>query len=347
MTTMKAVMKPAAAPGAEIRDVPIPTCGPDDLLLKVRATSICGTDLHIYNWDPWAQSAIKPPLVFGHEFTGEVVEVGKNIKNFRMGECVSVESHIGCGACYQCKNGLTHICDKLKIIGVDRAGCFAEYVSIPAEVCWKNSPGMPAEIATLMEPMGNAVHVVNASNVAGKVVAVFGCGPAGLFAIATAKAYNAAAIYAVDVNKNRLELAKTVGADELLDGADPDLVAKIVKLSGGYGADRTLEMSGNNKAITNGLRCLKKGGTFAAFGLPSRPIELDLANDVIFKGRTILGIVGRLMFETWRQMQELLDSGRLNPRPIITHTFKLAEFEKAITTFKTENAKVGKVVLLP
>ncbi len=344
---MKAVLKPGPAAGAEIRDVEMPVCGPDDLLLKVRATSICGTDLHIYNWDPWAQSAIKPPLVFGHEFTGEIVEVGRNVKGFKAGENVSVESHIDCGECYQCRHGMKHICDRLQIIGVHRAGCFAQYVSIPARVAWKNSPGMPAEIATLMEPMGNAVHVVNASKVAGKTVAVFGCGPAGLFAIATAKAYDAAAIYAVDVNKHRLELAKSVGANELLDGADPDLVPKVVKLSGGYGADNTLEMSGNNKAIANGLRCLKKGGTFAAFGLPSKPIELDLANDVIFKGRTILGIVGRLMFETWEQMQQLLDSGRLNPRPIITHQFKLAEFEKAITTFKSDNAKVGKVVLTP
>ncbi len=347
MSTMKAVMKPAAAPGAEIRDVEMPTCGPDDLLLRVRAASICGTDLHIYNWDPWAQGAIKPPLVFGHEFTGEVVEVGGSVKGFKTGECVSVESHIDCGECYQCKNGMKHICDKLKILGVDRPGCFAQFVSIPARVCWKNSPGMPAEIATLMEPMGNAVHVVNAANVTGKSVAVFGCGPAGLFAIATAKAYNAAAIYAVETNPLRLELAKTVGANELLNGADPDLIARLVKLSGGYGVDRTLEMSGNNKAITNGLRCLKKGGTLAAFGLPSRPIELDLANDVIFKGRTILGIVGRLMFETWKQMQELLDSGRLDPRPIITHTFKLAEFDRAMTTFKSDTVKVGKVVLFP
>ena len=344
---MKAVMKPTAAPGAEVRDVDMPTCGPDDLLLKVRAASICGTDLHIFNWDPWAQGAIKPPLVFGHEFTGEVVEVGRDVKGFKAGECVSVESHIDCGACYQCTHGMKHICDKLKILGVDRAGCFAQYVSIPARVCWKNSPGMPAEVATLMEPMGNAVHVVNASKVTGKSVAVFGCGPAGLFAIATAKAYDAAAIYAVDVNPHRLELAKTVGANEMLDGADPELVPKIVKLSGGFGADNTLEMSGNQKAIVNGLRCLKKGGTFAAFGLPSRPIELDLANDVIFKGRTILGIVGRLMFETWEQMQGLLDSGRLDPRPIITHRFKLAEFDQAITTFKSDHTKVGKVVLFP
>jgi threonine 3-dehydrogenase len=345
--TMLAVMKGGPQPGATVAQVEMPSCGPDDLLLKVRATSICGTDLHIYNWDPWAQGTIRPPLVFGHEFTGEVVEAGRAVTGFTPGDCVSVESHIPCTTCHQCTHGRMHICDRLKIVGVHRPGCFAQYASVPAIVAWKNTPGMPPDLATLMEPMGNAVHAVSAAGVAGKSVAVFGCGPAGLFSTATSKAYGAASIFAVDVNANRLELARTVGADECFNGADPDLVGTLVKRSGGYGLDVAFEMSGNPKAMANALRSLKKGGTVVAFGLPSKTVEVDLANDVILTGRTVLGIVGRLMFDTWKEMQRLLDEGRLNPRPIITHTFRLAEFEKAITTFKAEDARVGKVVMMP
>lgn len=342
---MKALMKKTASPGAALETVEMPKAGPDDVLLKVRATSICGTDLHIYNWDAWAQSAVKPPIVFGHEFTGEVVETGANVKNLRAGDMVSVESHVPCGTCYQCGHGMMHICDNLKILGVDRAGCFAEYVAVPAICAWKNSKSMPREIASIMEPMGNAVHAVSAAKVKGKTVTVFGCGPTGLFACAVAKAHDAAKICAVDINQRRLELARAAGAQVLYDGADSDLVAKIVKESGGFGADVTFEMSGSPKAIVSGLRSLKKGGTFVAFGIPSKPIELDLANDVILKGRTILGIVGRLMFETWEEMQRLLDSGKLDPRPIVTHTYPLAEFEKAFSTIQAGEA--GKVVLLP
>jgi len=344
---MLAVMKGAPAPGAKIAEVEIPSIGPGDVLVKVRATSICGTDLHIYNWDAWAQSVIKTPLVFGHEFHGEVVEVGSDVKALKAGDLVSVESHVPCGRCYQCTHDMMHICDELKIIGVHRAGCFAQYVAVPAICAWKNSPGTPPEVASLMEPMGNSVHVVSEANVAGKTVAVFGCGPAGLFATGVARAKGAAAIHAIDINRNRLELAKAMGADELLNGADPDLVSKLTKLSGGYGLDVALEMSGSQKAIVNALRSLKKGGTMVAFGLPSRPGELDLANDVIMTGRRILGIVGRRMFADWVEMQKLLDGGKFDPRPAITHTFKLAEFDRAVATIGQENVKCGKVVLLP
>jgi threonine 3-dehydrogenase len=342
MTKMLAVMKSAPAPGATLGQIDVPTIGPADVLIRVRATSICGTDLHIYHWNAWAQCQIRPPLVFGHEFHGEVIETGRDVRNVRAGDLVSVESHVPCQRCYQCTHGLMHICDELKIIGVHRPGCFAQFVAVPALCAWTNS-----EVASLMEPMGNSVHLVSEANVTGKSVAIFGCGPAGLFAAGFARAKGAATIYAVDINKHRLELARAVGVDETLDGADPDVAGRLVRASGGSGLDVALEMSGSAKAIANALRSLKKGGAFFAFGLPARAVEIDLANEVIMKGRRIVGIVGRRMFEDWEQMQKLLDEGKFDPRPIITHRFRLAEFEQAIATIGQDGVKCGKVVLFP
>jgi threonine 3-dehydrogenase len=313
----------------------------------VLATSICGTDLHILNWDAWAQSQMKPPVVIGHELAGEVAEVGSRVARFKVGDRVAVESHVACGSCQQCTHGMRHICDNLQIIGVHRNGSFAEFIAVPAACAWKSSPGLPPEVATLMEPMGNAVHAVSAAGVKGRTVAVFGCGPAGLFAINCARAHDAAAIYAVDVNRHRLALAKTMGASETFDGADPDVAATLAKRAGGHGLDVAFEMSGNVTAIVNAFKSLKKGATFVAFGIPSRPVELDWGNEVILKGRKVLGIVGRLMFETWEEMQRLLDSGRLDPRPVITHRHKLAEFETAFAAIQERDSKAGKIVLFP
>jgi len=210
---------------------------------------------------------------------------------------------------------------------------------------WKNPASMAPEVASILEPMGNAVHAVSAAKVRGKTIAVFGCGPTGLFTIAVARAHEAAKIVAVDINRKRLELARKLGVSVLFDGADPDLASKIAKEAGGFGADVSFEMSGSPRAIAAGLRCLQNGGTMVAFGIPSKPLEMDLANDVILKGRTILGIVGRLMFETWEEMQRLLDSGKLDPSPIVTHRYRLDEFEKAFETIAAGEA--GKVVLFP
>ena len=347
MSGMTAVLKESPAPGARVTTVDLPTIGPDDLLLRVRATSICGTDLHIVNWDDWAKSIIQPPLVFGHEFTAEVVEVGKNVEGFKSGELVSVESHIPCGKCIQCRSDLRHICDELKIIGIHRAGCFAEYVAMPALCCWKIPKGLPPEIGSIMEPMGNAVHAVHAAGVEGKDIAVFGCGPTGLFAITVAKAKGAASVVAIDVNPKRLELAREVGADVTLDGNSQDITDQVMAQGHQGGADVVFDMSGNEKAINNGLKSVRKGGIFVAFGIASRPVEIDLSNEVIMKGRTILGIVGRHMFDTWKEMQRLLDSGELDPAPVITHRFKLTEFPTAIETLQNGKNKVGKVVLFP
>lgn len=347
MSTMKALVKESPAAGLRMKDVPMPRPGPDDVLIQVQATSICGTDLHIFNWDPWAQSQMKPPVVVGHEFAGEIVETGRNVTKLKAGDRVSVESHVPCGRCYQCTHGMQHICDNLQIIGVHRDGSYAQFAAVPALCAWKQTTPLPPEVGTLMEPMGNAVHAVGAAKPAGKTVAVFGCGPTGLFAVAVARALDAAKVIAIDVNARRLELARSMGAHELLSGADPGLVETLIRQSGGSGLDIAFEMSGNPGAIANAFRSLKKGGTFVAFGIPSRPVEIEWANEVIMKGRTVLGIVGRLMFETWVEMQRLLDSGKLDPRPIITHQFAMKDFEEAFRTIQQKDSKAGKIVLRP
>jgi threonine 3-dehydrogenase len=347
MTTMRAVVKAKAAIGAEMQDVDVPRCGPEDVLLKVKAASICGTDLHIYKWDGWAQSVIKPPLVFGHEIAGEVVEVGSRAEGVSVGDLVSVESHLPCGKCYQCRHDLRHICDNLKIVGVHRPGGFAEYLAIPAVCAWKNPKGTKPEIAALLEPLGNAVYAASEAQVAGQITAVFGCGPAGLFTIAACKALGAVKVLAIDVNPHHLKMAKSMGADELLDGANPDLMDRLESHRDGAGLDIAIDMSGNHKAITTAIRSLRKGGTMVAFGIPPGPIELNLANDVILPGRRILGIVGRHMFRTWELMERLIESKKLDPAPIITHRYPLAEYEEAITTRGSTDAIVGKVVMTP
>ncbi len=347
MGTMAAVVKKAPAPGAVLERVAIPSCGPEDVLLKVRAASICGTDLHIYAWDGWAQSVIKPPLVFGHEITGEVVEAGGGVESFVKGDAVSVESHVPCGRCYQCAHDMRHICDSLEIVGVHRQGGFAEYVAIPAVCAWKNPRGMPVEVAALLEPMGNGVYAASEAEVQGKTAAVFGCGPTGLFTVAAARAMGAERVFAVDVNPLRRELARAMGADEFVDGAAPGVVETLIEKARGHGLDVTFEMSGAQEAVTNALRSLRKGGTMVAFGLPTRPIEVNLANDVVIRGRRILGIVGRHMFRTWETMQRLLDAGKLDPLPLVTHRYKLAEFEEAFRKRSSTETPVGKVLMFP
>jgi threonine 3-dehydrogenase len=344
---MRALLKPAAAPGALLTDVDLPRCGPADLLLRVRATSICGTDVHIWSWNDWARSTVKPPLVLGHEVAGEVVEIGRDVAGFRVGDTVSVESHLPCGDCAQCRDDRMHICDRLQILGVHRQGTFAEYLSIPAICAWKNAPGTPAEVASILEPLGNAVHAASEADVQDKKVVVFGCGPTGLFTVMAARAMGAASVFAVDVNRDRLAMAKALGADELFDGALPELSQRIARQAGGAGADAAFEMSGSPAAITDGLRSLRKGGTLIAFGLPKRAVEVDWSTDLILPGRRILGVVGRHMFRTWATMQRLLNEGKLDPRPVITHRYPLADFEQAFGALTSGTAGVGKAVMIP
>jgi threonine 3-dehydrogenase len=342
---MKAIVKHHAGYGAELQMVDIPAIQPHEALVKVKATSICGTDVHIYTWDAWSASRVKPPYVFGHEFAGEVVEVGSQVTNVKVGDHVSAETHIVCGKCPQCLTGDYHICRETKIIGVDTQGSFAEYVAIPAQNLWKNDPDLPFEIASVQEPMGNAVQTVLSGPVAGKTVAVIGCGPIGLMAISVAQASGAAQVFAFDVNEYRLTLAQKLGATHVVHSLQEEPVQRVQQLTDGNGVDAVLEMSGHPQAIDQGFKMVTNGGRVAMLGLPTRKVELDITNDIVFKGIEVHGITGRKMFETWYQTSGLLKSGKIDMDTIITHTFKLEEFEQGFD-FMIQG-KSGKIVLIP
>jgi len=342
---MKAVVKTTAGPGAELTTVDIPTPGAKDVLVKVKATSICGTDLHIYRWDPWAASRIKPPLIFGHELAGEVVEVGQEVTSIDVGDFVSAETHIVCGVCHQCRSGQRHVCQNVSIIGVDRPGCFAEYVVVPECNVWQNPPEMPPEVASVQEPFGNAVHTALSTELVAKSVLITGCGPIGLMAIAIAKAAGAEQVFATEVVPYRIQLAQAAGADLVLNPKDTNVSAEITARTAGTGVDVLLEMSGNPSAIREGFAVLRYGGYAALLGIPPQPMELDLANTLIFKGATVYGVTGRLIWKTWYQTKALLGSGAVDLQPIITHRFPLEDFEQGMALMDT--GQCGKVVLFP
>ncbi len=343
--TMLALLKSQPARGAELRQVRLPEVGPHEVLVRVRAASICGTDLHIYNWDEWARQRLRPPLIFGHEFCGRVARIGSEVAAVQEGDFVSAEMHVACGRCLQCRTGQAHICKDVKIIGVDADGCFAEYVKIPEPNIWKIDARIPVEYAAVLDPLGNAVHTVLAGEIAAQTVAVLGCGPIGLFAIAVARACGASQIFAFEVKQQRLDLAVRMGADLALNSSQVDPVARVLEATAGLGVDVVLEMSGHPDAIHQGLRMLRRGGRISLLGIPSRPVELDLTNDVIFKGAVVQGISGRRMFDTWYQMQALLVSGRLDLSPVITDRIPLADFRRGFEKLMTGEA--SKIVMFP
>jgi len=344
--TMLAVVKIATAAGAELREMPVPVPQPNEVLIKVRATSICGTDLHIYNWDGWAQGRIShTPQIMGHEFCGDIVAVGADVQELQVGDFVSVETHITCGHCYQCRTGLAHICQNVQIVGVDRDGCFAEYITVPASVAWKNDPAMPLDLASIMEPFGNAVHTTFAQPVSGEYVAVVGCGPLGLWAIGIAKAAGAAGVAAIDVNPFRLNIARQMGADLVINSLERDPVAAVQEASGGVGAGVVLEMSGNPAATRQAFAMLRYGGNLSMLGTPTRPFELDFAEAIIFKGAHVHGITGRKIWGTWFQSRALLQNGLVDPRPVITHHLPLARFAEAFELMN--EGKAAKIVMTP
>ncbi len=337
-TTMEAVVKAKAAPGIELREVPVPVPGPGEVLVRVLAASVCGTDLHIFNWDPWAQGRIKPPLIPGHEFSGAVAGVGAGVTAVKEGDFVSAEMHVACGKCLQCRIGQAHICQHVKILGVDASGAFARYVIIPETNIWKLSPTIPRDWCSLLDPLGNAVHTVLAGDIAARTALVTGCGAIGLFSVAVAKACGAAKVFAVEVNAHRRAVAATMGADLVLDPAKDNVEEQILEATGGTGVDVLLEMSGHPAAIEQGFSLLRTGGRASLLGIPSKPVEMDLAREIIFKGATVQGINGRKMYETWFQMEALLASGKLNLEPVITHRLKLSEFTHAMGFLKSGEA---------
>jgi threonine 3-dehydrogenase len=343
--TMHALVKARAAAGAELREVPVPEPGPGELLVRVEAASLCGTDLHIYRWDEWAQHRLAGglPRIFGHEMAGRVVKHGPGVSRaIPLGTQVAVETHLVDGTCYQCRTDREHACANMRIVGVDINGAFAEYIALPAYNAWP-SDGLAPEIAAIMEPMGNAVHAAFVEEVAGQTVAVLGCGPIGLMSVAIVNLAGAARIFATDVNPERLEMARAMGADVLID-ARGDVVDEIRRATGGVGVDVVLEMSGAEAAIRQGFEAVTNGGRVSLLGIPSRPITLDLAEEVIFKGLRVYGIVGRKMFETWYRTQALLAQG-LDVSSIVTHRIPLARFDEAFELLAGGHA--GKVVLLP
>jgi threonine 3-dehydrogenase len=342
---MKAVVKAAAAPGAEIRDVPVPHAGPGEVLLRVLRAGVCGTDLHIWSWDRWSQGRVRPPVTLGHEFVGEIVERGEGVANLELGERVSCESHIVCQTCIACRTGNAHVCENTRILGVDVNGGFAEYVTVPAVNCWRIPAGIPLEVAAVMEPCGNAVHTAFAGEISGRSIAVTGCGPIGLFAIGVARAAGAAHVFASDVSPYRLELARAMHADAVIDARTEKLADRVAELTAGRMLDGVLEMSGHPAAVRDGLHALRMGGRLSMLGLPTEPFELDWNRLVIFKGVTLHGIIGRRMYETWFQLDQLLRSGRLDLRPAITHVMPMERFDEAIGLLR--DARAGKVVLVP
>lgn len=341
---MKVIMKKEAKEGAVLAEKPIPQIGAKDILVKVLATSICGTDYHIYSWDAWSQRRIKPPYVMGHEFAGEVIKVGDAVTAIKVGDIVSAETHIVCGVCDLCTTGNAHICKETAILGVDTDGTYAEYVAIPEANAWKNPKGIDPAYLAVQEPLGNAVHTVLAGDIIGKTIAVVGCGPIGIMAVAVAKAVSASKVIAIEVNEYRIELAKKLGADVVINPLKEDVIARVLEETNGLGVDVVAEMSGNATAIRQALKYIKLGGRMSILGIPTTEVPIEFA-DVVFKGITIQGITGRRMYDTWFQVKGLLQSGNLNLEPIITHRLVMEDFEKGFELMK--NGNCGKVVLYP
>lgn len=341
---MRAIIKPKRQPGLTVSDVPEPRCGPLDVLIRVHHAGVCGTDLHIADWDEWAQGRIRPPVVVGHEFAGEIVEVGEDVgEALSVGQEVTAEGHIVCGHCRQCRTGNAHICQNTQIIGVDRDGAFADYVTMPA-INVMPLDGIPTTVGAIMDPLGNAFHtVLSADEIPGSTVLVLGCGPIGCFAVGIARAAGAARVLASDPIENRLELARQMGAHVLFNPTDVDVVEQVRAETNGEGADLVCEMSGHPQAIDQAFKAARLGGRVNLLGLPKGAVPIHLSEDVIFKGLTTYGVIGRRMFQTWHQMRRFLSSGLLDPTPVVTHQFPLEEIDQALAAIRSGAA--GKVIL--
>ncbi len=337
--TMTAIKKLHDAPGLDwCPDTPLPSVGPRDVLVAVTHAGICGTDRHIYEWDAWSRSRVQPGIITGHEFVGRVAATGDAVRRLAVGQRVSGEGHIGCGVCQPCRTGNGHICDKVDILGIDCDGCFAQFVVLPEENVWPVHADIPDSIAAIFDPLGNAMHTVMAAGVSGRSVLITGVGIIGLMAVTIARAAGAGRILVTDRNPQRLQLARRLGADDAFAADDPQWPATVRQLTHNQGPEVLLEMSGHPRAIRQGFAALRNGGTAALLGLPADPVELDLPNDIIFKGATVLGINGRRMFETWYQVENFLLSGRLDLEPIVTHTLQLADFQRGFELMQSGQA---------
>lgn len=338
---MKALIKSKAEPGIWMHDVEKPSIGPNDVLIKIKKTSICGTDLHIYNWDEWSQKTIKVPTIIGHEYVGIIDSIGSEVTGLSVGERVTGEGHIACGMCRNCRRGRKHICENSKGVGVNRDGAFAEYVSIPATNVIKVNPSIPDDIAAIMDPLGNATHTALEFRSLGEDVLVTGAGPIGCMAAAISRFAGARNVLVADPNAYRRQLAKEMGATDVTDPYSEKLedVMKRLKMSRGF--DIGLECSGSSRALNEMITHMYNGGKIALLGIIPSGAQVDW-NDIIFRGLTLKGIYGRLMFETWYLMSQMLQSG-LNVNKIITHRFPINDFEKGFEAMQSGNC--GKVIL--
>lgn len=343
---MKAVVKSERAPGAEVREIDPPVIGDRDVLVEVKAAAICGTDVHIYEWTKYAQDRVSPPMVFGHEFCGEVVEVGASVTTVKPGDLVAGETHIPCGHCYQCQTGNQHICENMAIIGVHTAGAFAEYARLPEVCAWQIPKDRSPELGAIMEPMGVATHGVLVDQIGGRSVVVFGCGPIGLFGIGVAAACGASQLFAVELSQPRLDMAPAMADDvRRINPNEEDVVEVVRDATGGRGADVVIELTGNPVATQQAFGALRKGGRVSLVGLPSEPVTLDLVQGIIYKEAKVYGTTGRLMWKTWWDMEKLLTSGRVDPMPVITHRLGLDDIDEAIELARSGRA--GKIILTP
>jgi threonine 3-dehydrogenase len=338
---MHALVKARAATGIDLQDIAKPVAGPNDILIRVKRAAICGTDMHIYNWDAWAQKTIPVPMAVGHEYCGEVVEIGSEVSGFKPGDRVSGEGHITCGHCRNCRAGRRHLCRNTVGVGVNRPGAFAEYVVIPAFNAFKLPAAIDDEIAAILDPLGNAVHTALAFDVVGEDVLITGAGPIGIMAAAIVRFIGARNVVITDVNDYRLELARKMGATLALNVTRDKLEDAMKQLGMQEGFDVGLEMSGNAAALRDMLRTMHHGGSIAMLGIPPTEVAIDW-NEVILKGLTIKGIYGRQMFETWYKMAALLQSG-LNIRPVITHRFPYTQYQQAFDIMG--RGQSGKVVM--
>ncbi len=337
---MKALVKQSAGPGFVLKNVREPSIREDEVLIRVRRAGVCGTDVHIYEWDAWAQGRVRPPIVVGHEFAGEVVRVGRLVTDVREGDRVTAEGHIVDGRCLLCRTGNAHVCPHTKIIGVDRDGCFAEYIAMPATNVWHLDDSTSFDIGGIHDPMGNAFHTALTADIPGASVLVTGCGPIGLFAIGICKAAGASRIIATDINETRMALARRMGAHDVVR---PERAAEVVRReTDGLGVDVVLEMSGVPSAIHQAFELVRVGGRVQMLGIPATALEVNFATEVIFRGITIYGVVGRRMYDTWHQMTRFLRSGMFDPAPVITHRFPLEGADEAIRAIKSGEA--GKVI---
>ncbi len=341
MEMMKALVKRNAEPGLWLEDVPVPEIGINDVLIKIHKTSICGTDVHIYNWDEWAQQTIPVPMTIGHEFVGVVEETGSNVHDFHKGDRVSGEGHIVCGRCRNCLAGRRHLCMNTSGVGVNRVGAFAEYLSIPVTNVWFCDKNIPMDILSCFDPLGNATHSALSFSVLGEDVLITGAGPIGIMAAAVARHAGARYVVVTDVNPYRLKLAEKMGATRVIDVSKEKIEDVIKKLGMKEGFDVGLEMSGNPAALNDMLQNMCHGGKIALLGTHERPHTINL-NQIIFNGITITGIYGREMYETWYKMTSMIQTG-LDISPVITHRFRYRFFEEGFEVMRSGNS--GKVIL--